>query len=170
MKSEELKRKREAAERNVEAGGTSLLCFQCALQNDCHLGKDRTMGIKLSACADFCAQWLKDNPEEEMGHIKELKELKANVERIAAQIERLDAFLREEPQLDWEAKEHDPEVIPNNWLTWKWDDDDTYNRVLGFFKRSRDIRESRYLYDHYRAIPRDQWPEWAVKAHKSLEE
>jgi hypothetical protein len=60
-------------------------------------------------------------------------------------------------------------------LVYAWDDNTTHARDTLFFDAKNNCayqgtsERNGYDYDHYEVIPREQWPQWAIEAYKTLE-
>jgi hypothetical protein len=85
-----------------------------------------------------------------------------NTRDLTSYMNSLDITFRQE--IDWEAETHYPREIPDKWLVEMWDNVDQY-RWVGFLEKP-----NRHTYDNYRAIKKEDWPKWAIEAHKSLED
>lgn len=76
-------------------------------------------------------------------------------------------------------KDFDPADLnkPNDKdLVYCWDDDMTHCRAIRFYDAvanktfSTEGNRCAFIYDNYEVIPRNQWPEWAIEAYKTLED
>jgi hypothetical protein len=78
-------------------------------------------------------------------------------------------------EIDWGAESHDPSVIPDKWLVEAWDYDHTSKRETRFYDKTNSCvftyrgRRDGAFFKKYRAIKKEDWPKWAIKAHKGLE-
>ena len=80
-------------------------------------------------------------------------------------------------ELDWSADEHDPELIEDLWPVKAWNDHYRYCEDEVFYDKSHNVSidyengdRRGSAYDHFRAIPREQWTKWQEEKYNELRE